>query len=73
MSDSKLSTLAEIEGYSDVMEMLEAATFDSVAPGICSNPNCDYSCEVEPDSDSGWCEICDTNTVQSCLVLASII
>ena len=70
---TKLEQLAEIEGYSDTMDMLEAATFDSVAPGICKNPDCDYSCEVEPDSASGWCEECNTNTVVSCLVLGGLI
>ena len=67
---SKLETLAEIEGM-DVMEMLEHATFDSVAPGICAN--CDYTCEVEPDQRKGYCEVCDTQTVSSCLILAGVI
>ena len=70
---SKLDQLAEIEGYGDTMEMLEAATFDSVAPGICANPGCDYSTEVEPDSSEGWCECCEAGTVKSCLVMAGII
>ena len=70
---TKLEKLAEIEGFSDVMDMLEAATFDSIAPGICMNTGCDYSTSVEPDSDTGWCEECDTNTVKSCLMLADII
>ena len=63
--------LAEIEGYGDEMEMLEAATFDSVAAGICTK--CGYSINVEPDCDDGWCEDCETNTVQSCLVLAGLL
>jgi hypothetical protein len=55
------------------MDMLEHATFDSVAPAICSNEGCDYSTEMEPDQDRGWCEECGTNTVVSCLILAGII
>ena len=55
------------------MEMLQEATFDSVAKGICMNEGCDYTCEVEPDSDNGYCEICGTNTVKSCLMIAGII
>ena len=68
----KLAELADIEGMEE-MEMLEQATFDSVAPGICMNEECDYTTNVEPDSDSGWCEFCQTNTVKSCLMLAGII
>jgi len=53
--------------------MLEAATFDSVAPGICSNEWCNYVTEVEPDCRDGWCKKCQSGTVESCLVLAGII
>ena len=70
---NKLEKLARIEGYEDVMDLLEAASFDSVVPGICKVKGCDYSTGVEPDSDSGWCEECDKGTVVSCLVLAGII
>ena len=69
---SKLEKLAKIEGM-DVMDMLEKATFDCVSPGICRNPRCNYTCEVEPDSASGWCEECEANTVVSALRLAGII
>lgn len=69
---SKLSDLAEISGM-DEMELLENGTFDSVCEGICINPDCDYTCTVEPDSDSGWCEECESNTVTSALMLAGII
>ncbi len=69
---SKLITLAEIEGM-EIDEMLQKATFDSAAPGICDNPGCDYTTEVEPDSRGGFCEVCGTNTVKSCLILAGII
>jgi len=68
----KLNILADIEGM-DVMEMLEQASFDSISPGICTNPKCEYTTSVEPDSDSGWCEMCETNTVMSCLMLAGVI
>jgi hypothetical protein len=55
------------------MEMLEHATFDSVSPGICMNEGCDYSTEVEPDQDRGWCEECQEGSVKSALMLAGII
>jgi len=69
----KLDTLAEIEGFEDVMDMLGDATIDSVAPGICTNDDCNYTTQVEPDCRNGWCEDCQTNSVASCLVLAGII
>jgi hypothetical protein len=68
----KLQDLARIEGLSEE-ELLQQATFDSVAKGICTNPDCDYTVEVEPDQEEGYCEHCKTNTVKSCLVLAGLI
>jgi len=49
---------------------------DSVSPAICCNPentDCDYTAEMEPDQDRGWCEECNANTVVSALVLAGLI
>lgn len=71
-NDELNERLAEYEGYDDVDSMLEAAVMDSVCPGICTSC-CEYCTDVEPDSDSGYCEECDSNTVKSCLVLADII
>ena len=70
---NKLNALMESYGYSDEMKMLESATFDSVAPAICMNADCDYTTDMEPDQNAGYCEICGTNTVKSCLVLAGIL
>lgn len=72
LRDTKLQKLAEIEGYS-IDDLLQAATFDSVSPAICINPDCDYTTEMEPDQDRGWCEVCEQNTVQSALILAGLI
>jgi hypothetical protein len=69
---SKLKDLADIEGL-DVMDLLEEASIDSVCPGICTNKDCTYTTEVEPDCSQGYCEDCDTNTVKSALVLAGVI
>jgi hypothetical protein len=69
----KLETLAEFEGFADTQDFCEAFVMECVVPGICSNPLCDYTCNVEPDSTSGYCEVCGTNTVVSCLVLAGVI
>ena len=71
--NNKLELLAELEGFEDTMSLLEAATFDSVSPGICMTPGCDYTTEVEPDQRSGYCEVCNKNTVSSALMIAGII
>ena len=69
----KLDQLVEIEGYERVDELLEASVADSVCPAICMNDGCDYTTEMEPDQDRGWCEVCATNSVASALILAGII
>ena len=70
---TKLQKLTQDWGYDDELAMLQDATFDSVSPGICTNKGCDYSTEVEPDQAHGYCEVCNTQTVQSALMLAGII
>ena len=70
-SQTKLGALRDSEGFDSIDAMLEAATFDSVSPAICTE--CDYTCEMEPDQDRGYCEICGQNTVVSALILAGII
>lgn len=70
---SKLTTLAEIEGYESDFELLEASITDSVVPGICTNKDCDYTTGVEPDCSTGYCEECETQTVASALILAGVI
>ena len=70
-NNEKLETLRKEEGYASVIEMLEKATYDSVCPGICTH--CDYTTEVEPDQSEGYCEMCNTNTVKSALILAGLI
>ena len=69
----KLETLADSEGFNDPMEMAETIVTDSVVPGICMTPGCNYTTEVEPDNDAGWCEFCRAQTVVSGLVLMGII
>lgn len=69
---TKLQQLCEIEGM-DSLDLLERATGDSVCIGICCNEDCEYTVEVEPDQDKGWCEECKTQTVQSALILAGMI
>lgn len=66
----KLDKLAELEGFGDGEELAEHFALPGVVPGICMNEGCDYTTDVEPDQQHGWCECCDSKTVKSCLVLA---
>ena len=70
---AKLKALMEVKGFSSLNDLLEANAFDSISPAICINPGCKYTAEYEPDQDRGWCEVCDTNTVASALILAGLI
>ena len=73
LREATLAKLIESEGYGTLEEMAEAIVSDSVSPAICVEPDCDYTTEMEPDQDAGYCEACGKNTVQSALVLAQII
>jgi hypothetical protein len=72
LRETKLAKLLEIEGYEQLEDLLQAA-LDAVSPAICMNPDCDYTCEMEPDQDRGWCDECRTNTMVAAPVLAGII
>ena len=65
---SKLETLSEIEGLS-VEEMMGIGITDGVCPSICMNEGCDATYDYEPDSTTGWCDECETNTVKSAIEL----
>jgi hypothetical protein len=73
LRQQKLNKLIEIEGFDTFEELAEAVFSDSVSPAICCNPDCNYTCEMEPDQDRGWCDECHTNTMQSALILAEMI
>ena len=70
---AKLAKLIEIEGFDNIIELMEAVLSDSVSPAICMNEGCDFTCEMEPDQDAGYCEECHTNTMKAAPVLAAII
>jgi hypothetical protein len=72
-SKQKLKKLVEIEGYDDDAALIADAALDSACPAICMNADCDYTAEMEPDQRQGWCELCNTNSMKSALVLAGII
>ena len=76
MRRAKLKKLCDIEGFEDAAELFAATISDSVSPAICcnpDNPDCDYTAEMEPDQDQGWCERCERGTLVSALVLGGII
>ena len=70
---TKLQKLLEIEGYTNLTDLLAANITDSVCPAICMNEGCNYVCEMEPDQDRGWCGECHTNSMKAALVLAGVI
>ena len=70
---SKLKTLVGSNSFAAFEDYANRALFDGVAEGICINPDCDYTTDVEPDCRNGYCECCGTQTVKSGLVLAGII
>ena len=70
---AKLAKLLEIEGYESIDELIEAVFLDAVSPAICMNEGCDFTCEMEPDQDAGYCEECHTNTMKAAPVLARLI
>lgn len=71
--NQKLQKLAQSEGFASGIELIAARGVDSVFPGICMNPDCDHTVDVEGDQEEGYCDECDTGTVKSGLVLAGII
>jgi hypothetical protein len=70
---SKLVTLAAIEGFETTDALIAASATDSISPGICIRSDCDYTTEVEPGQDRGWCEACAQQTIASALILAGLI
>ena len=73
ITKEKLTKLCEIEGFATPLDLAPAAITDSVCPAICMNSDCDYSTELEPDQDQGWCEVCETNSMKSALILMGFI
>jgi hypothetical protein len=69
----KLLRLCEIEGYQNVNDLLEAVALDTVCPAICMTEGCEYTAEMEPDQNEGFCESCGGNTMVSALSLAGFI
>ena len=73
LRQEKLAKLLAAEGFETLEEMAQAVLSDTVSPAICTEPDCDYTAEMEPDQDRGYCELCGKNTVVAALVLAELI
>jgi hypothetical protein len=68
-----LARLLTAEGYDTFEKLAEAVVGDSVSPAICTDADCDYTTEMEPNQEADFCENCGKNTVVSALVLAGLI
>jgi len=73
LKKAKLAKLLETEGYDTIEALFTAVLSDVVSPAICTQAGCDYTTEMEPDQDAGYCEVCGTQTVVAALVLADLI
>ena len=69
----KGTELARAEGYSDKMSLIKQVYLSSIVPGICVKDDCSYTKDVEPDQDRGYCEVCNTQTVESILILEGAV
>ena len=74
-TENKLLIAADYLGYGDDTDsMLEDMIVDSIAIGVCRNPECETCIEpVEPDGTGYHCDECGFGTVDSILRIAGII
>ena len=72
-SFTRFPWLCDIEGFENVEDVLFSSITDSVCPAICMTEGCDYTANMEPDQEEGYCEMCGGNTVVSALILAGLI
>ena len=70
---SKLRTLTEDWGYESTLDLMTDYMHEGIMPAICMNKGYNYSTEMEPDQDRGWCENCSTNSLSSAAILMGII
>jgi hypothetical protein len=70
---SKLEQLAEAAGYEDVAQLIEDMATEDLVEGICLTVDCWYTALVAPPETKGYCPLCESTTIASCLVLAGAI
>ena len=73
LDNPKLIKLAELEGFADPSDLIEANVIDSICPTICMETDCDAIDGMEPDQRKGYCFVCGKNSMQSALVIAGMI
>ena len=73
LNDPQSVNPKDAPAFESVEALLQAVIGDSVSPAICMNEDCDFTCEMEPDQDRGYCEECHTNTMKAAPVLAGLI
>lgn len=69
----KVYKLADALGFHDPIDMIESYIHEDTMPAICTNKNCNWDTELEPDCTNGWCELCRTKTMTSAAVLMGIM
>ncbi len=72
-NETALRELADAEGYSDVIDMLEdfMDDRDTLSNAVCMY--CGAHDKMEPDQDAGYCSECGRNEVKHAFILAGII
>ncbi len=73
--NESLALLAEQFGYESGLDLIVHYAMESVVPAICTSLDCEgeYSEELEPDCDGGFCNYCGQSSMVSCMVLAGVI
>jgi hypothetical protein len=65
-----LRRLCECCGFRDARALIERYLFKDKCPAYCLR--CGYIEDKEPETFSGWCPVCDSDSMRSALVLAGI-
>lgn len=73
MNTDKIQTLTESFGFDTPEDMVKTYICDGLCPCICMSPECDYTDELEPDQDVGWCPECKKNSMKSAFILMGIL
>lgn len=50
-------------------EFIEANIIDSIVPCICANGDCEGNDELEEDLRDGYCDVCESHSMISCIEL----
>ncbi len=67
-----IKLIEDIEGK-DSLDIVEDAIMDSTIVGICMNNDCEFTAEYEHDQNKGFCEDCETGSVESLMLLLVLI